>query len=59
MSPLFKGHLVTKKSTIKSYVRFQNYYDCLFNKSQMMCEMHYIKSDKHKLHTNRVNKTGF
>jgi hypothetical protein len=61
MSPLFKEHLVAKgikESTIKSDLRFQNYYDCLFNKSQMMCKMHFIKSDKHKLHINRVNKTG-
>ena len=56
-----KEHVLAKgvkKSTIKSDLTFDMYYNCLFDKRQEMSSMHLIKSVKHRLGINRLSKTS-
>ena len=47
-----------KKSTIASYLRFEQYKACLFDETEEMCESYHIRSDKHVLYLTHINKIG-
>ena len=45
-----------KKAVVKKTISFDNYKDCLFNKEPQMRQMNVIRSHKHDVYTETVNK---
>ena len=46
------------RATIKNDLRHDMYKECLFNKTIRMCQMYSIRSDKHQMHVQAINKIG-
>ena len=46
----------TNRATIKNNITHNDYYDCLFNKSILLCEQKRRRSYKHNAYTESVNK---
>jgi len=47
-----------KKAVVKKCISFDNYKDCLFNKQPQMRKMNVIRSHKHEVYTETVNKVA-
>ena len=47
-----------KKPVIKKELRYDDYKDCLLNKQRQMRKMNIIRSDKHEIYTQTVNKVA-
>ncbi|XP_078380821.1 uncharacterized protein LOC144663677 [Oculina patagonica] len=47
-----------KKAVVKKCISFDNYKDCLFNKKPQMRQMNVIRSHKHDVYTETVNKVA-
>ncbi|KAK3727479.1 hypothetical protein QZH41_006420 [Actinostola sp. cb2023] len=47
-----------KKAVVKKCISFQDYKDCLFNKKSQMRKMNVIRSHKHEIFTETVNKVA-
>ena len=47
-----------KASVVKNTISFNDYMDCLFNKKPQMRQMNLIRSDKHDVYTETVNKVA-
>ena len=47
-----------KKAVVKSNITFENYKDVLFNRTSQMRKMNVIRSHKHEIYTEEVNKVA-
>ena len=47
-----------KKSVVKNNISFQDYKDCLFEGSRAMRKMNVIRSHKHQIYSETVNKVA-
>ena len=46
----------TKKCVVKNHISFSNYADILFNSSKLLKSQFTLKSDHHKIYTQKINK---
>jgi len=47
-----------KKAVVNKCISFNDYKDCLFNKQPQMRKMNVIRSHKHEIYTETVNKVA-
>ena len=47
-----------KKSEVKQTINFKNYKDCLFTGNKQMRSMNVIRSHKHEIFTETINKVA-
>jgi len=47
-----------KKSTVKKTITHDDYKDCLFSKSEQIRKMNVIRSHRHDIYTEEVNKVA-